>query len=939
MQAQVQEYEDALSGARHTHLATDDEEMIFLVAFPTLPDVSDGRAHILEHLALCGSQRYPVRDPFFSMLRRSTAHFMNAMTYPDKTVYPFASTDKTDFFNLMDVYLDAAFFPNLDYYDFLQEGWRLGFEDGKLSYHGIVFNEMKGAFADPLRALDKTICSHLFAGTTYAVESGGDPLVIPSLTYDALKEFHATHYHPAQAVFMTAGKVDPIEVQAIIQERVLSKISLQRAERKLPQLASTWTAPKAVTINTPSQEYGVQISWLQGESIDPRAYFHAELLEAGLLSNSAAPLMRAMESAGYGRPASLNGSDAGFRQMIFHLGMEGLTEAQVPKARQHLWSALETAAKEGVPQGVLQATLRDIRFTQREVRSGSTPYLLKRLLRALPHEMYGGDIINGLDKEAILAELQQEIADPAFFKGLVRKLLDSSTRLDSTIVPDAEYFQKRKKIEEDRLAELEKSLSADEKERLQTEAATLLERQRKPVNNDILPRIRPQDVNPAPLPVFAIAPNNNGNIAAKIPSNGISYLRVMYEVTDMDQVEWPWLQLYVDVLPGLGVGNKTYEEADAWRHSCVPSFNVNLDVVQRQEQSKPMKVRVDFYVKGLREENETLANVLSESIRNARFDEGERVAFLIDSMVQDIRNDLAEDGNRYAKVLASASVSPIRYFENCISGTEVLKFYRTLHQQSQTKDGLDEICGKLTELHRKVIARVPEISAAGMENDAQTLIDLLNLPAPTHTVPVSAAVVQGNWPLSKAALHAPGQVNHCHAIWDAPSLGHPDAAALSVLGEILTNLFLHQALREEGGAYGANAGYSSTNGTFIMASYRDPRLASTYESFAKAITWVMDAELKQENVEEAIICVIQSVDRPRTPYAKVMLSWEMQHQGITDEMRRRYRSGVLNCTADQIKAAAATWLLNKPYSRAAFVGNADQDLGGLEVVNLASLIN
>jgi Zn-dependent M16 (insulinase) family peptidase len=289
MQAEVQEYEHSATGARHIHFATDDAEMVFLVGFPTVPETSDGRAHILEHLALCGSGRYPVRDPFFSMLRRSTAHFMNAMTYPDKTVYPFASTDKTDFFNLLDVYLDAAFFPRLDYLDFLQEGWRLAVEGDKLAYHGVVFNEMKGAFADPVRALDGGIGSILLKGTTYEVESGGDPLDMPSLTHEALKEFHATHYHPSQAVFMTAGSLDPLEVQMVIEERVLARLS-GRAPRMLPQLAPAWTEPKSVTLNIPTQEHGVQISWLMGEHVDPAAYYHTALLEAGLLSNAAAPL-------------------------------------------------------------------------------------------------------------------------------------------------------------------------------------------------------------------------------------------------------------------------------------------------------------------------------------------------------------------------------------------------------------------------------------------------------------------------------------------------------------------------------------------------------------------------------------------------------------------------------------------------------------------------
>ena len=937
MRAAVQEYEDPDCGARHIHLATEDPDLVFLVGFPTVPDASDGRAHILEHLALCGSARYPVRDPFFSMLRRSTAHFMNAMTYPDKTVYPFASTDKTDFFNLLDVYLDAAFFPRLDYLDFLQEGWRLAVDDdGKLAYHGVVFNEMKGAFSDPVRALVSGIHSRLLHGTTYAFESGGDPLDIPSLTHAALREFHATHYHPSQAVFMTAGPVDPLEVQAVIQQRVFAKLS-GRSPRLLPQLAAGWPAPQATTIDIPGQEHGVQIAWLMGEATDPQTWYRAQLLEAGLLGNASAPLALAMETAGFGRPSALNGADADGRQIVFHLGMEGLTEEQVGPARQRIWTTLEKTAKTGVPQTLLQAALRDIRFSQREINSGGMPDAMKRLLRAIPHAMYDGDIMNGFDADAILEQLQQRIGDPAFFRDMVRELLESPTRLDAGVTPDADYFGKRQRIEEQRLTALEASMPPPEKDRLRTEAAQLLERQRQPVNNEVLPRIHPRDVSPLARPAFALPPAENGVTAVSIPSNGISYARAIYDVSDLEPAAWPWLQLYVDLLPDLGTGEKTYEEADAWRHRQVPHFDVSLQVLQVQDSATPLRIHVDFYAKGLHEENRAIADVLSESIRAARFDEQERLAFLIDSMVQDMRNDLADEGDHYARLAATAPLSPLRDFEDRIKGAASLPFYRDLHRQSQTPAGLEQISSQLASLHQRIISRAPDIITAGMEQDGVELAAMLDLPGAAGRQATQPALSLPPAPLSNAALHAPAQVNHCFAAWAAPGLAHPDAPALSVLGEILTNLVLHQALREEGGAYGGQAGYQPGIGIFTMMSYRDPRLTATYADFERAIPWVIEAELPAENIEEAIICVIQDLDRPRTPYAEVMRAWELQRQGITDEMRQRYRDGVLRCTAAQVKAAAAAWLQNKPASRAAFVGAPDPAPAGLEMTSLVQL--
>lgn len=937
MQAEVQEFEDPASGARHIHLATDDKEYVFLVGFPTVPDKSDGRAHILEHLALCGSRRYPVRDPFFAMSRRSIAHFMNAMTYADKTVYPFASTDRTDFFNLLHVYLDAAFFPRLDYLDFLQEGWRLVQEGDQLSYQGIVFNEMKGAFADPVRALDAGIAAELLAGTTYAQESGGDPLHIPSLTHQALQDFHATHYHPSQAVFMTAGAIDPADIQAVIDEYVLSQKG-GRLPRLVPELARTWTAPRSTTVSIPGRDFGMQFAWLLGEAVDVQAHYEAILLDTGLLGNAAAPLAHAMESAGFGRPSAMNGVDTGMRQLVFHLGMEGLREEQIPKAREHIWQALERAAEQGVPRSVLEAGLRDHRFRQREIAAGSLPNAMRRLLRAIPYEMYGGDVMLGFDNEDVLRDLQQKIADPAWFKNLVRRLLDNPTRLDAEVIPDAAFFDKREQAERAQLEQRRAALTEAEKQRLQRETEQLAERQRAPVNNDVLPRIRPQDLDPSPRPARHLMRDQAGKAPVVIAANAVSYARVLYDLSHLTEADWPWLQLYAELVTELGVGSRSYHEADAWRHDKVPYFDMNVHVMQKQGGDTGLRIIADYYAKALSEENGAIAEILSESVRTARFDELERIAYLIDSNMQDLRDDLAENGDDYAKLVATAPLSPLRRYEQQVRGTAWLEFFNRLHQQSRSEQGLAEIGEKLSSLHQRIIAAPCTVLAAGAEQDVQELLDKIRLaPATTASSARDEAGLPATGALANAALHAPAQVNHCFAVWAGPPVSHPDAPVLAVLGELLTNLVLHQSLREEGGAYGGHASYSTDSNLFVMMSYRDPRLAETYGVFQDAVEWVSGADLPQEKVEEAIICVMQSIDRPRTPFEEVMWAWEQQERGITDEMRRNYRSGVLQCNADQLKRAAATWLKDKPFSRAAFVGKAEQPLAGLELVRLSDL--
>jgi Zn-dependent M16 (insulinase) family peptidase len=947
MQAVLKEYEDTSSGARHVHLATDDAEMVFLVAFPTVPHKSDGRAHILEHLALCGSARYPVRDPFFSMLRRSTATFMNAMTYADRTVYPFASTDPADFNNLLGIYLDAAFFPRLDYLDFLQEGWRYTLENGKLGYGGVVFNEMKGAFADPTRALMADMSASLFKGTTYEVESGGDPLEIPSLTHADLKTFHATHYHPSQAVFMTSGRVDPIAVQRVIAERVLAKLP-GKAPRRMPELAQLWNAPKETTICVPSptaqeDEHGVQFAWMLGEAADPVAYCHAHLLECGLVGDSSAPVTRAMESAGYGRPSELNGFDSSYRQMLFHIGMEGLTRKQTVSAKKLIRDALEAAADKGVPQAALEAALRDLRFAQREVKGGGMPNGLRKLLQALPLEMAGSDVMPGFDSEETLAQLDQQVRDPAFFKSLVRNLLDLPTRLCVDVEPDAQYFDKRDRTEEERLRAQQASMSQEEFERIAAESAALLARQRQPQNNDVLPRVRPEDVSPLPRPLYPLPAQQGKALALAIASNGISYTNVVYDVSAFAEEDWPWLDLYTTLLPDVGAGERSYEEASAWRQELVPMFDVDLEAEDRfseQGGRGVLHARVVFSARSLREQQEAMAEVISESIRRPRFDEHERIAFLIDSVAEDLAQEVGDHGDQYARLAAEAPYSQRRRFENSIEGTGALRFYSELASQIKSEEGLKAICERLAALHERVITCPVQVICCGVGDDANALAGLIDVPGAAASAPSMHRIPDrgSNQAAANLALLAPAQVNHCFASWAVPSIGHADVPILSVLANVLTNQVLHQALREEGGAYGALATCSAHTGIFTMMSYRDPRLAATYQDFARAIEWVIESPLSREHVEEAIIGVIGDLDKPLSPFDEAMHAWRMKQRGIDQAMREQFRRGVLQCTEADLKAAARKYLRGVNPSRAAFAGNAQQDLAGLAVLDLLELV-
>jgi len=948
LQATIEEYVEPRTGARHIHLASDQPEMAFLVGFPTVPDASDGRAHILEHLSLAGSERYPVRNPFFAMMRRSTATFMNAFTYADRTVYPFASTNRKDFFNLLDIYLDATFFPRLDYLNFLQEGWRYVLKDGQLAYQGVVFNEMKGAFGDPGRALYRGVQQRLMEGTTYAVESGGDPLAIPDLSHQMLKDFHASHYHPSQAVFMSAGNIDPLLIQQQIAERVLVRLA-DGAPPILPQLAPGWEAPRTGELRVPSQqgksdEFGIQLAWRLGESSDPRSYYETYLLSSGLLRGSAAPLTKAMESAGFGRPSRLNGNDPSARQMVFHLGMEGLTEPQIDQARTLIWDALERTAREGVPVERLSAALRDLRYGQRDTANGQTPNAMSRLLAALPVIMRGGPVFDAFDSEALLAELDEQVLDPGWFQRLVRTLLDNPTRLEVRVVPDVDYFKQRDEAEQARLQRIGAGLDDAERARIEADSVALDALQREPAETGVLPRIHPADVSLHPPAVTALPPLQDNLLALSIPSNGLSYARACFDVSGFAAQDWPWLRLYGDLVGQLGVEDMSYDEASAWRQRMAPSFQVGLETMAGQDGA--LRLELTFAASGLREGHAGIAEVLQRSVAGARFDETARIAFLIERQVRNRKNNLAQDGNRYAQIAALAPLSATSRFEEATGGVSALPFFAALLAQSRTQEGLADISARLRALHRRICALRPVVIAAGVGDDAAELGRLLRFTEVNNgaAVDATAATDAGQGvalpPLApaNAALHAVSQINHCMIAWKAPKMHEPGAAALAVAAELMGKQLLHTALREQGGAYGGNANYIGQAGVFAMSSYRDPRLAATYADFDAAIDNMLALEFSQEQLEEAIIGVVKGLDRPRAPYEGVLHAWALERLGVTTAIRQQFRTGVLNCTLDQIRTAVDTWLKQGTASRAAFAGNLTQDLAGLEAVDMLALL-
>ena len=484
-----EEYAHAATGARHFHLDAEDDNNAFLVAFLTVPRDSTGIAHILEHTSLCGSRRFPVRDPFFMMIRRSLNTFMNAFTASDWTAYPFATRNRKDFDNLLEVYLDAAFFPRLDEMDFAQEGHRIerarpGDPDSELVYKGVVFNEMKGAMSPPVAQVGQRLQSLLFPTVTYHHNSGGDPSEIPSLTWEMLRDFHARQYHPSNAVLMTYGDLPAARHQEAFERLALSQFERRAIdvsipdERRYAEPQQTFDRYAASEAETAARTHHL-MGWLLGRAGDPEEAMRARLLAGVLLEHGGSPLRRALETTDLGTaPSELSGLDDSTREATFTCGIEGSETEHADAFETLVLSVLDDVARDGVPREELDSVLHQMELGQREITGGGFPYGLRLMVRGLGPILHGADGLAALDIDPALETLRAEAADPGFIPRLVRdRLLDNPHRVRLTMTPDPELPGRRAAEERERLEGIRGRMSQADLDSVDEAAAALKARQ------------------------------------------------------------------------------------------------------------------------------------------------------------------------------------------------------------------------------------------------------------------------------------------------------------------------------------------------------------------------------------------------------------------------------------------------------------------------------
>ena len=926
LEGEYLELEHQRTGAKHIHIQCPDDNNAFAVFFSTPPPDSTGVAHILEHVVLSGSQRFPVRDPFFSMTRRTLATFMNALTGADWTMYLFSTRNAKDYKNLLEVYLDATFFPRLDEDSFKQEGIRFEFEEptdptSGLLYKGVVFNEMKGALATPSAAVDRAIGKTLFKGLPYQHISGGDPQDIPNLTWENLRAFHARHYHPSNARFYTYGNQALEVTLEAIERGALARFQRMQIDAKIPDvtraakpMAAVEPYPASPTEDN-SRKAQALTAWVTVPSADSFRSLAMKVLAEVLLSNAGSPLRKALIDSGLGSAlADGSGLQDDYKESVFGAGLKGIVAEDAEKVQEVVLDTLERLADNGVEKEQVDAAIHHLEFEKRERSNAGFPYALRLLFASLPAYHYEGDPVAALDFDADLERLEKARAEGRFFETLIRaELLDNPHRALLTAVPDTQLEERQRQAEMDRLAAIESRLTDAERKRIVEDALRLKTEQEAKQDLSLLPTLELADI---PMK-FEDVPSRDASVRTATvefypqPTNGITYLDVRSDFSRLSAEQKDLLPLFSRVLTQSGAAGQDYAEV-------ATRIAATTGGIGAAAQIQSLAVRDDylqsFVVSGraLDRNAQPFIELVTDLV--ARLDvRPKRLKEVIAEISTRLETSIAGLGFQFALLRAHSKLSSEGAINDRLQGIGMLHTMRRLARLDEAS--LGDVIARLDEIRTTLFrGEGLRIIVTCEEAMIQPLGELL-----TGLVAALPAGGAGGQPAPVAALEmapearvAPVPVAFNVRIFKTVRYTHQDSPALLVLANYLRDTFLHRELREKGGAYGGYAQAGVANGTFYFGSYRDPNIVRTYDVFDQALRWVTEGDVEAEALTEAILGACGDVDPLESPDIKGRREATNRSTGFTREARERFKQRLLQVTAEDLKRVTRAYFLGAP---------------------------
>ncbi len=904
------------NGAELLYFENDDINKVFTIGFKTLPEDSCGTPHILEHSVLNGSRKYPCKEPFMELVKGSLKTFINAMTASDKTMYPVASTNQKDFMNLMDVYLDAVLYPKI--YDteeiFLQEGWHheIFNKEDDVIFNGVVYNEMKGAFSSPESIVYRKIQGILNPDNCYSFESGGDPDVIPELTYEKFLNFHRRYYHPSNSYITLYGDLDLDAALKKIDNEYLANFDLLEIDTDIP-LQKAFTKPVEDIDYYPigesdSLENKTYIchGYTVGNVKDARTNMGIGLLSSILIDMEGAPLKEALLEADLGQDV-FSIHDNSIQQPVLSFVVKNTNEADKDKIAEIINKTLTRLVAEGIDKKLIEAVINSHEFQLRESDTRGYPKGLLYQMMAFNGWMHCDDPVLYLEFEDNLSFIREASQKDYFEKLIQEYILNNKHQAVIILLPKKGLTEEKNNKLRETLAEFKKSLTDDELNKLIAKNETLRLRQQTTDTEEELakiPHIELSDINPEPLPVdYTITKENSYNfLEVKALTNKIAYARLDFNANGLDKEEWKWLGLLQSLLTKVDTKNYKYNELANEIHINLGQFNPNCDFTPSRKGRNEAKIMLTVSVKALQSKIEYIPLFLEEILLESRFDNKNRIHQVIREMKSRLEMMMMQAGHVLAINQGRAQLRAEYEFANETSGYKFYKFICDIDKNFDTK--FSSISEKLSLVGKKIFQKGFTLGIAGEEEDNKSVKNVIDqfvekLPQATSNLPKIDFIKEHN----NKALTAPINVQYTGLICDYEEAGLEYNGCSSVINNILSSEYLYNNIRVQGGAYGAIFAFGD-GGHFSLVSYRDPNLAKTYKVYEGIPEFLKNYKASKAEMSKQIIGSVANLDIPLSPRMLLDTSFHFNYTNISPEYRLKFRTQLLNTTVDDVNAVA-----------------------------------
>lgn len=925
------------SGARVVLMMNEDKNKVFNIGFRTPPADDTGVPHIIEHTVLCGSRKYPPKDPFVELVKGSLNTFLNAMTFPDKTIFPVASCNDKDFRNLVNVYMDAVLYPNIYKKEeiFRQEGWSYELEekDGKLIYNGVVYNEMKGALSTPDSIMDRTISAELFPDTCYGYESGGDPEFIPNLTYEAFLDFHRTYYHPSNSYIYLYGDMDMEEYLNWLDDEYLSDFEEIQVDSKI-HYQESFEQAKYVTKKYPlgeeEDEKGKHIYAYAVAAVDALNrldYYGMKILDYAIVSMPGAPVRKALTDAGVGKEVS-GGFSSGSLQNEFCIEVKEAEAGKLQEFEKVIEETLQKLVKEGVDQESLKAALNVFEFQYREADFGSYPKGLFYCMDMFESWLYDeNEPFMHIKAGETFAELNK-LVGTGYYEELIQKyLLDNSHKVILTMEPEKGLAEAKEKDTEEKLAAYKAQLSEEELEKIIADTKALKEYQSEPSTEEELstiPLLRLEDIEkfPEDYSMDERLVDDVKVVFSNVSSNGIAYINAAFDAGNVSQELLPYLAVMKMILADIDTENYPYVELNNLIN--LHSGGFHNDFVLYGQKDGGTRMIFENHIKVFYHEMKSAFDILTEVLMRTKYSDTKRLYEIIAEQKSKMRARLMSKGHSTAVCRANSYQSEAGYIADMTSGIGYYRFLDDIEKKFDAKK--DEVVSKLQELAQCLFTKENLILSFTADEDgyAQMVKEFSSFAGNLSVCTKPAAEKQIVPEKLNEGLKIPANVSYVARVGNFKRAGFEYTGAMETLRNILDYDYLWNNVRVKGGAYGVMSSYGPTSGNVAFVSYRDPNVEKTNDVFNGIPEYLRSFKADDRELLKYIIGTISGKDTPKTPRTQGKRSFAAYLSQVTYEDICKEREEILTLSVEKVRSLAPIMEAVLSQNYICVVGNSEK---------------